>query len=1009
MKKFRISSVFLVLLLFISQLAIGQDNIQVRGKIIDSSDGLGIPGVTIVIKGTTTGITSDIDGDYSISVERGETLIFSFLGMTPIEELVDREVINITMETDLYSLEEVVVTGLAGATNKKKLTFSLESVDAEIINKAPSMNVASALVGKVPGLKIAQDYSPGGGVSMLLRGATSLRTGNGPLIVVDGILTDGTIRDINIQDVASIEILKGASAASLYGSRAANGVIAIYTKRGLDNAIGETKIRFKSEYGFESIYKDRMPEKINHHPFALNPDGSIMLDVAGRGVNDAENIWDNPFQETFDQLDMFFTGSPYTTNFIEISNRAEKSNVLFSAEYADRQGAMELHDGNQRINLRLNADQYLSDKFKISTSVLLIQQKFDLAPVEMDNLLLADPSDNLLLPNYDGSPYNVSGNKFVQPFTYMNPLYYVSNIPNSKERYRVLGNFEFTYFITDAISFESRYGLDYRTDIGRSFRNTGFLAVNEGTFENGRIGRSWSDDRAVTATQTLNYFKKFGDDLNVKGRVFYQYESEIDHGFSVSADSLGVVKGWDNFDAVPQASRRIIVASSEDPHEITGHNFALASSFDYRDKYILDFVIRREGISLFGPAERWQTFGRVSGAYRLSEDITIPQVQELSLRASYGTAGGRPLFLDQYEYASVSDGIPYPPTQKKNPDIKPNKTQELELSLRVDFLNRFSMLASYSTQENRDQILRLSLSAASGYRSIVTNAGTLSTNTFELSIGYNAIQRPDMRLSFNLIADRTNQLITEFAPTPYFDGLQWIKEGNSLTDMYGQKLATELSQVANQLPVGEVLEEYFTTNRDGYIVAAGTEFTNTEKALRILDDGGVPINTFKIGDSAPDLSLGLNTDFSFKGLSINMLWGAQIGGNVYNAGLQRMTQHGLAGMIDQSGYPEGERQYGAYFASIYNANENVDYYVADASFLKLREASISYSISESVLSNIGIGNFIKNVRFSAMGKNLLVMSKYTGFDPETGNINNREDYFEYPLVRSFTGSIEITF
>ena len=1008
MKKFRISSVFLVLLLAVSQLAMGQDNIQVRGKIIDSNDGLGIPGVTIVIKGTTTGITSNLNGDYSITAERGETLVFAFLGMKDVEKLVDRAVINVTMETDVLNLAEVVVTGLAGATNKKKLTFSLESVDAELMQKAPSTNVAAALAGKVAGLKIAESSAPGGGVEILIRGATSLRTGNSPLVVVDGILTDGTIRDINIQDIASVEILKGASAASLYGSRAANGVIAIYTKRGLDNEIGETKIRIRSEYGFESIYKARMPEKINAHPFALNPDGSIMVDVAGRGVNDAENIWDNPFKETFDHLDMFFTGSPYTTNFIEISSRAEKSNVLFSAEYADRQGAMELHDGNQRINLRLNADQYLSDKFKISTSVLLIQQKFDQSSQQLDNLLLADPSDNLLLPNYDGSPYNVAGNKFVQPFTYMNSMYYLANTPNSKERYRVLGNFEFTYFITDDLSFESRYGLDYRTDISRSFRNTGFLAVNEGSFENGRIGRSWSDDRAVTATQTLNYFKKVGD-LNVKSRLFYQYESKIDHGFSMSADSLGVVKGFDNFDAVPLASRRIITGSSSDPREVTGHNFALASSFDFRDKYILDFVIRREGISLFGPEERWQTFGRVSGAYRLSEDIVIPQVQELSLRASYGTAGGRPLFLDQYEYANVVNGIPYPPEQKKNPGIKPNKTQELELSLRADFLNRFSVLASYSTQENRDQILRLTLSAASGFASMVTNAGTLSTKTFELSIGYDAIQRPDMRLSFNLIADNTSQIITEFEPTPYFSGLQWIKEGNSLTEMYGQRLATELSEVANQLPVGEVLEDYYTTNRDGYIIVAGTEFTSSEKALRILDDDGVPINTLKIGDSAPDLSLGFNTDFSYKGLSLNMLWGAQIGGNVYNAGLQRMTQHGQAGMIDQSSYPEGERKYGSYFQSIYNANENVDYYVADASFLKLREASISYNITESVLNNIGIGNFIKNVRFSVMGKNLLVLSKYTGFDPESGNINNREDYFEYPLVRAYTGSIEITF
>ncbi|MEE4115569.1 MAG: TonB-dependent receptor plug domain-containing protein, partial [Marinilabiliaceae bacterium] len=441
MKKIRIKIVFLAMLMLISQFATGQESIRVTGKVTDASDGTGIPGVSIVVDGTTNGTTTDMDGNYSITANRGETLEFTFVGMVDVRELIDREVINVSMEPDLYNLAEVVVTGLAGATSKKKLTFTLETLDAEVIAKTPSLNVASALVGKVPGLRISEDFAPGGGVELLLRGATSLRTGNGPLVVVDGILTDGTIRDINIQDVANIEILKGASAASLYGSRAANGVIAIYTKRGLENKVGETRIRFRSEYGFESVYKSRMQEKINHHPFQLNPDGSFVLDVAGRAIPDAEYIWDNPFPVTYDHMVQFFTGSPYTTNFIEISNRAEKSNVLFSAEYADRQAAMELHDGNQRINLRLNADQYLGEKVKISTSVLLVQQKFDLSTIEMDNLLLADPSDNLLLPNYDGTPYNVAGNKFVQPFTYMNPLYYLANDQDSKFRHRVLGSF----------------------------------------------------------------------------------------------------------------------------------------------------------------------------------------------------------------------------------------------------------------------------------------------------------------------------------------------------------------------------------------------------------------------------------------------------------------------------------------------------------------------------------------------------------------------------------------
>jgi len=264
-------------------------------------------------------------------------------------------------------------------------------------------------------------------------------------------------------------------------------------------------------------------------------------------------------------------------------------------------------------------------------------------------------------------------------------------------------------------------------------------------------------------------------------------------------------------------------------------------------------------------------------------------------------------------------------------------------------------------------------------------------------------------LDFNLTVDKTNQVVTKFEPTPYFNSLQWIKEGNSLTAMYGQKFATQLSEVENQLPEGEVLEEYFTTNRDGYIIVAGTEYTTDEKVHRILDDGGAAINTFEIGNSAPDLSLGLYTNFRYKLLNFSMLWGGQIGGNVYNRSLQRMTQYGLNANTDQSAFPEGERKYGAYFQTVYNAIEYVDYYVSDASFIKLREVAVSYDINQATFKKLKFASFIKNIRFSVTGRNLLVISKYSGFDPETGGINNRLDYYNYPLVRSFMGSIEVTF
>lgn len=1009
MKKLK-STILFLMLVFCGNLIIAQNTINVSGKVISSEDGLGVPGVSVSIKGTTTGAITTVSGEYAIQAPNGSTLLFSFVGMKSKEIVVDRNVINVTLEPDMLGLEEVVVTGLAGKTSKKKLTFSLEQVGTEELQRTPASNVAAALQGKIAGLRIIQSSAPGGSAEMMLRGATTLRSSNSPLVVVDGVLTSGSIRDINIHDVEKVEVLKGASAASLYGSRAANGVIAIYTKRGIDNEIGTSKVRIRSEYGFESVYKSRQPEKTNSHRFLTNDDGSIMLNSSGRGVEDPESIFDNPFKTTYDHLGDFLKGSPYHSHYVEVSNRSKSSNILFSAEYYKMGGALEHHDGNDRINLRLNADQYLGDKVKISASTLLIRQKFDRSPVYIENLLMADPSDDLLKPNPDGTPFNVAGNKFVSPYSYMNPFYYLTNRINERNRSRVLGNFSLSYFISDAFTFETRYGLDYRSQEDEFFENPGFLAVGQGTIATGEIGRDWSENMAVTSTQTLSYFKEFGD-LKLKSRLFYQYETEKWKGFGVDGIKLGVedFNDFDNVQTPTELGQVNITAYSNNTKEITSHSFALATGLDYKDRYILDFVVRREAVSLFGVDERWQTFGRVSGAYRVSEDINIPNVQELSLRASYGTAGGRPGFIDQYQPAEVVDGKPTKPSQKGNPILKPNITSEMELSIRADVFNKFSILASYSEQENKDQILSIPLSAATGFSYIVENAGTLSTKNYELNIDYNAIQTEDMSLNFGLSLSKGSQKITEFNRTDLKDDLRIFSEGNSLTAMYGQRMATSLNQVENQLPEGELLDEYFAINRDGFVIRNGTEFTEDESVIILKDDNGARLAKEKIGDAESDLDIGFTTNFQYKGLGVSMNWGAQIGGDVYNIGAQRMAQYGLSKLSDQAAYKEGERKYASYFESLYNRYEYVDYWVEDGTFLKLRELAISYDVSDNLLSKLGLNNVFKSMKFSLMGRNLFVFSNYSGFDPETGGINTRVDDFNYPLVRTYTAAIDITF
>lgn len=250
MKRILLTCVSLMLLL-LTTAAFAQDR-TISGKVTGSDDGLPLPQVTILVKGTTNGTATDMDGNYNITVPTGSTLVYRYLGYVTQEIVVGSQtVINITLAPDATSLGEVVVTGVAAATPEKKLAFSLSKVDEDLIQQVPQANAGEALRGKVAGVKVRQGGAPLTTPTFQIRGAAQLRTSNDPLIVVDGILIEGSLADINMQDVENIEVLKGASAASLYGSRAANGVINITTRRGNKNAVGETKIRFRNEIGKE--------------------------------------------------------------------------------------------------------------------------------------------------------------------------------------------------------------------------------------------------------------------------------------------------------------------------------------------------------------------------------------------------------------------------------------------------------------------------------------------------------------------------------------------------------------------------------------------------------------------------------------------------------------------------------------------------------------------------------------------------------------------------------------
>lgn len=1003
-------------LLTLSTIANAQDRV-VSGKVTGSDDGLPLPQVTVLIKGTTNGVPSDFDGNYSIEVPAGATLIFKYLGYVTQEIAVgNQSVINVILVPDATSLGEVVVTGVAAATPAKKLPFTVSGVNEKVFKQAPATDVGSALAGKIAGVRVQPSNVPGGGPSIQIRGGTALSRNQDPLIVVDGVFIEGSLADLNLQDVERFEVLKGSSAATLYGSRAANGVIAITTKRGKGLEVGTTEVYVRTEIGTDNAYNSRSPEKAVNHPFIIDPaTGDFQLDNTGTAVDDPSGISDGEFPRYRDHLEDFFKGSTFLTQYARLSSRGESGNLVVAAEYQDRTGGIELHDGDQRYNISFNADQYLGDKLTLSTSAKFIHTQTDQRPRSIRTLTMMDPSADLFAPNEeDGSPYNYNANRF-SPTSEFNPFYLLVNERDEETRRRFIGNAELKYEIVDGLTASGQFGIDTWTDNGRAFEPIGYLA-NQGVPGTGYVERTFDDFQAINTSIKLTYAKQF-ENWNIRSNAFFLYEERGGTAFSVNGNNLGI-QDFDDFDNItrsPQDGIKYLNAGSTDIDQVVSNSFALTVGGDYLDKYLFDFVVRRDGSSLFGIDNRWNTFARFSGGWRFTEDFDIPGIQEGKINASWGQAGTLPNFNDKFQLAFVNDGNINNPSNLPNTFLGPGITDEIEIGLNLEFLDRFTFLASYSEQENRDQILSVPLSAGTGFESQVQNAGTLSTNTIEFTLGYNAIQKNDMSLDFNVIFDRTRQEITEFDRPRFPVGLNIWDVGNSPTTMFGRKIARSLSDltilddgtVAN-VPGGLTIND-FKINRDGIVIVAANEFTVDEQAVYITDEAGVQRDDLLIGDAQPDFNMAMQTNFSYKAFDVFMSWEFQSGGDTYYQGGQWLARDRLHPMFSQGKYPEGQRQYNTYLASIYNTNRATDYWVEDATHLRLRELSVGYNLGSTQLSKIGLENVFKNVRLSMIGRNLLLVSKYPGYDPATGGFNSRTDNFNFPLVRTFSGSIALTF
>jgi hypothetical protein len=769
------------------------------------------------------------------------------------------------------------------------------------------------------------------------------------------------------------------------------------------------------------------------------------VDISGNRTFSDDHYADNPFAFVNDHQKDLFKNGIFFTNYISLANNSKKTNFLASFENNRQEGVIFGVEGYNRQNFRTNIDHRLSDKLTFSASTFIYQSRTNYSDASTNlssdpgggqgtvffNVLMLNPDLNFDLPNGLYDDIGVGQQYMIKPDHWSNeenPKYALEYAERDGYRRGILANFAGHYYTTNWLSFDANYSMEWRTNNFYVQLPKGYLA-KELAYINGALFKESTSGLAQNTQVTANLNHKFGD-FTTKGKISYLYENTRIRSMQVTGFGLAAAN-VSALDAV-NGDKQI---SSYDRTEVAKNIFGIAD-VDYKDKYILSLLYRYDGSSLFGENERWQSYYRFSAAYRLTEDLKIPGIQELKLRASYGTAGQRPHIWEmQYETWFLDNGTISPNTIG-NKDLKPSLSKETEFALNTEFLNRFSFEFIYSYTKTEDQFVRVKLPAPAGFGFQWQNAGTLEANVLEATLGVNILDKKDLKWNLFVTWDRVRQKILELNAPPFTHGpgsnntdVFWFREGETFGIVEGKTWVRSLDVMANQLPdtddpgtpIDETDINSYVINSDGYVILRGTEGTINESPIGYDGDNDGIIDTdVQIADMNPDFNMSFATTLSWKNLSLYALVAWKQGGDIYNMTKQWMYREGLHGDVDQSGKAPNEKKAADYYQKLYDVNNVNSHFVEDGTYVKLRELSIYYTIGEKFWKERTKG-FIKMVKIGIIGRNLWTITNYTGYDPEVrqGDTDYKGanddlsiyafDGYGYPNFRTFTGSIQINF
>lgn len=1023
-------------LLLLPDRAAAQGTGRITGTVTDSALGRGLSNAQISVSGTRLRAESDDQGRYIVVGVPAGTYTVEARRIGFRRGSVGNVVVtdggtttaDFALITAPLTLEAVVTTGVVDPTSGTRVPFTVARVDAANA-PVPPTNALETIQGKVSGVTIVPIGQPGGGTNILLRTPTSINKSNAPLIVVDGVIQstsfDAASADLESMNIESIEIVKGAAAASLYGSRAQAGVIQIRTRRGDSETQGPTRVTARTEIGTNQLSGEI--DWAQYHHYAVNANGEYVDTVTNTVVPRADRQDRQPYERfqdvvyrdpIYDQVDRFYNPGQFYKNSISMSQNAGRTNWFMSYVNSKEDGVVLNAGAYQQNDLRLNLDHSLREDFLVRFSGYHSRSsRQNLYGDTFFDLINQAPDIDLLTPDADGTPFAYQLDPEGRE---ENPLYVLATESNERKRNRTQGSIEGRFTPLSWLNFDANVSYDRsdrRTDF---FLDAGLKTEGFALGGPGEIEQFTGTTDAINSAASANLIGRRGL-LTLRSTLRAVLERERNQTTTASGDLLSApgVRSLDN------AQRQSTESSIE---EVRANGYFVTLGAEYDGRYIFDGLVRRDGSSLFGSEEKWNTYHRVSAAYRVANESwwPWPVFSEFKLRASQGTAGGRPDFDDQFETFGFLTGGGLEKVTLGNKFLKPERATETEVGFDAIFRDRYSLQFSYVRNRVVDQLIQIPLAGFYGYEFQWQNAGTVEGNSIEGTFEADLIQQNDLRWRLGIVADRGRHKITSFdAPCFQRNNIQFICAGENLRAMYGFRFITS----AAELPAdAQASAAEFAVNDEGLLVwvGPGNSYTDGETSQLwgtnatigtgsyqwgmpiTLKDAGGSAAVVKIGDGNPDFRVGLSNSVNWKNWSLYGLLDFQKGGQLYNQTNQRMYQWGRSADVDQAGKPQELKKPVEYYIALYAANDPTDYFVEDAGYVKLREMSVRYRFGsrfQRVLSRMGASS----ASVAVIGRNLLTFTDYKGYDPDVGGTIVRQDSFDYPRYRTITGSFEITF